>query len=229
MHAAEQPAVSLIGVPLDLGADRRGVDMGPGAIRHAGLCARLQSNGYAVCDRGDISVARPAEAGDHKLKYLEEIMRVNKLLCTAVDAVMTAGHFPVVLGGDHSIAIGTIAGVLQHKRRLGVIWFDAHGDINTPDTTPSGNIHGMPAAVCLGQGHDSLLNIGDCGRVRAENFVMIGSRDLDRGEKALLRQLGVTVFTMHEIDRLGIDEVLKQAIAVAAQSTDGVHVSFDIP
>ena len=228
MSAGGTGVISLIGVPIDLGADRRGVDMGPGAIRHAGLCARLEGNGYTVCDEGDISVTRPAQAGENKLKYLEEIVRVNNLLADAVSGAMAAGHFPVVLGGDHSIAIGTIAGVLRHKPRLGVIWFDAHGDINTPDTTPSGNIHGMPAAICLGRGHDGLLAIGGEGRVRAENFVMVGIRDLDGGEKDLLRQLGVNVFTMHEIDLLGIDEVLKRAVSLAARGTDGVHVSFDM-
>ena len=227
MSVGGSGVISLIGVPMDLGADRRGVDMGPGAIRHAGLCARLENNGYTVRDEGDISVTRLAQAGENKLKYLDEIVRVNNLLADVVSGAMAAGHFPVILGGDHSIAIGTVAGVLRHKHRLGVIWFDAHGDINTPDTTPSGNIHGMPAAVCLGQGHGGLLAIGG-GRVRAENFVMVGIRDLDRGEKDLLRQLGVNVFTMHEIDLLGIDEVLKRGMALANQGTDGVHVSFDM-
>jgi len=138
-------------------------------------------------------------------------------------------RFPLVLGGDHSIAIGTISGVLQHKKKLGVIWFDAHGDINTMETSPTGNIHGMPAAVSLGIGHKRLIAIGGSDVcLSPEKFVMIGVRDLDPGEKLLLKELGIAVYTMHEIDMLGMAKVMQEAMSIAAQGTDGVHISFDM-
>ena len=163
------------------------------------------------------------------LKNLDEVVRVNTELCRRVSDVMAAGRFPLVLGGDHSIAIGTLAGVMQHKKNLGVIWFDAHGDINTAETSPSGNIHGMPVAVGLGLGHEKLTNIGGKdNKLKPENIVFIGCRDLDNGERKALKELGITVFTMHEIDRLGMTEVIHRAILVAGKETDGIHVSFDM-
>ena len=223
--------ISIIGVPLDLGADRRGVDMGPSAIRHAGLRERLEAIGYEIHDNGDIMVNRPdvCQVNGESLKYLDEIERVNTELCRRVDEEMGAGHFPLVLGGDHSIAIGTIAGVLQHKKKLGVIWFDAHGDINTPETSPSGNIHGMSVAVSLGSGHERLLNIGGVeAKLDPTKIVMIGIRDLDPGEKVLLKTLGVAVYTMHEIDILGMAKVMEETIRLVSHNTDGIHVSFDM-
>lgn len=223
--------ISVIGVPLDLGADRRGVDMGPTAIRYAGLQERLEALGYEVHDKGNICVPKTAglPTEGEKLKYLEEIAEVNTELCHAVDEAVGEGHFPVVIGGDHSIAIGTIAGVLQRQKNLGLLWFDAHGDINTVETSPSGNIHGMSVAVSIGRGHERLTAIGGTyAALRPENIAMIGVRDLDPGEKKLLRELGVTVFTMHEIDTLGMAKVMEEAIKIVSNGTDGVHVSFDM-
>jgi len=216
---------------MDLGAGRRGVDMGVSAIRHANVRERLQNNGYEIDDRGDVPVHRledcPVEGT--KLKYLGEIQRVNTELCQRVAEEMGKGRFPLVLGGDHSIAIGTIAGVLQHKKKLGVVWFDAHGDINTDETSSSGNIHGMPVAVSMGIGHELLTAIGgQDAKLDPKKFVMIGIRDLDIGEKILLKELGVTVFTMHEIDMLGMTKVMEEAIKIVTDDTDGVHVSFDM-
>lgn len=231
MNPTVNQHISIIGVPLDLGADRRGVDMGPSAIRYAGLRERLQRIGYEIDDKGDILPHRPDswQVEEAALKYLDEIERVNSELCRIVSEELQNGRFPLVLGGDHSIAIGTISGVLQHKKKLGVIWFDAHGDSNTVETSPTGNIHGMPAAVSLGIGHERLTAVGGKDvKLCPENFVMIGIRDLDQGEKLLLKELGIAVYTMHEIDMLGMAKVMEEALAIVTRGTDGVHVSFDM-
>lgn len=231
MNAKINKHISLIGAPLDLGADRRGVDMGPSAIRYAKVIERLQELGYEVNDKGDIVVRRPDSycPDNGQLKYLAEIERVNTELCHIVDEEMAKGAFPLVLGGDHSIAIGTMAGVMQHKENLGVIWFDAHADINTPETTPSGNIHGMPVAVSMGLGHERLTSIGGRDkRLDPKKFVMIGLRDVDPGERTRLKELGVNVFTMHDIDILGMAKVVEEAIRLSTDGTDGVHLSFDM-
>lgn len=223
--------ISIIGVPLDLGADRRGVDMGPSAIRYAKVGEKLQALGYEIDDKGDIAANRPDSCyvDGTSLKYLDEIERVNTELCRMVAEEMAKARFPLILGGDHSIAIGTISGVLQHKKKLGVLWFDAHGDINTAATSPSGNIHGMPVAVCLGRGHDRLTGVGgQAAKLEPGKFVMIGIRDLDPGEKILLKELGVVVYTMHEIDIMGMAKVMEAAIKIVANGTDGIHVSFDM-
>ncbi len=223
--------ISIIGVPLDLGAGTRGVNLGPDAIRYADVAKRLENIGYNVEDCGDIPVDRFAaitEEGSN-LKNLNVISKVNSMLCNKVFSVMSEGKFPIVLGGDHSIAIGTIFGVLQHKKNLGVIWFDAHGDINTPDTSPSGNIHGMPVAVLLGMGNKELTGIGgEKSFLKKENIVYIGSRDLDGGERKAMKEQGIKVFTMHEIDDIGIKKVMEEAIKIAGDGTDGIHVSFDM-
>ncbi len=222
--------VTIIGVPMDLGADRRGVDMGPSAIRYAGLTKRLEGMGFSVKDSGDIPVVRPdtfTETENHK--YLDQVVEANERLAEAVDREMAAGRFPLVLGGDHSIAIGTIAGVAKHKKNLGVIWFDAHGDLNTGETSPSGNIHGMPLAASLGLGHARLVNIaGFAPKVKPENVVIIGARDLDPGERELIKRIGIKVYTMHEIDRLGMTRVMEEAVAHVSKNTDGVHLSLDL-
>lgn len=224
--------VSVIGVPMDLGADRRGVDMGPSAIRCAGLEQRLEQLGYAVRDEGDLIVRRAkaySAVPESNLKYLYEIVRVNEELADAVSDLIAGGRFPLVLGGDHSIAIGTLAGILRHKERVGVIWYDSHGDVNTADTSPSGNIHGMALAVAMGYGHPALTGIGgDRPKVRPEHVAIVGARSLDPGERNFLKAKGVTVFTMHEVDRIGISRVMEQALEVATRGTDGVHVSFDL-
>ncbi len=231
MNTTNSKRMTIIGVPLNLGADRLGVDLGPVAIRHAGVKARLEKLGYQIEDKGDLAVTRPevAQSEGTNLKYLSEITRVNTALCEAVSDAMAAGSMPLVLGGDHSIAIGTLAGLMQHKKKLGVIWFDAHGDINTAETSPSGNIHGMPVAVAMGLGHKDLTAIGGADKkLDPKNFVLIGSRDLDAGERKLLKELGVTVFSMHEVDLMGIAKVMEEAIRIASDGTDGVHVSFDM-
>lgn len=231
MNPTMNHCISIIGVPLDLGADRRGVDMGPSAIRYAGLIERLETIGYEIHDEEDILVHRPSysQLDRDKLKYLDEIERVNIELCKKVSEEINKGRFPLVIGGDHSIAIGTIAGILQQTKKIGVIWFDAHGDINTPETSPSGNIHGMSVAVSFGNGHDRLTGIGGCdAKLDPKKFVMIGIRDLDPGEKALLKELGVAVYTMHEIDTMGLAKVMEEAIQIVSNGTDGVHVSFDM-
>lgn len=224
--------IAMIGVPMDLGADRRGVDMGPSAIRCAGLETKLQEIGYAVYDRGDLIVRRERASPQYhgsNLKYLDEIARVNAELCDAVAEEVGLGRFPLILGGDHSIAIGSIAGLRQHKREIGVIWYDSHGDLNTADTSPSGNIHGMPLAVALGYGHDRLTAIGGAAsHIKPENVVIIGARSLDQGERSFLKVQGITVFSMHELDRLGMSRVMEQTLDIVTRTTDGVHLSFDL-
>jgi arginase len=231
MNHTINPNISLIGVPIDLGADRRGVDMGPSAIRYAGVVERLRKIGYTIHDRGDLVVRRPqnySSAGTN-LKYLEEISKVGNELADKVAEEMSLGHFPLVIGGDHSIALGTLAGVLQHKKSTGVIWYDAHGDLNTADTSPSGNIHGMPLAVSMGYGHEKLISIGGLeAKVKAENIVIIGARSLDEGEKRFIKEQGIKVYTMHEIDRLGMTRVMEEALETVTTGTDGVHLSLDL-
>jgi arginase len=222
--------ITIIGVPLDLGADRRGVDMGPAAIRYAGVADRLERMGFHIKDIGDIPVNRPqtfTETENHK--YLDQVVDANTRLAEAVSKEMAEGRFPLVLGGDHSIALGTIAGVAKHVKNLGVIWFDAHGDLNTGETSPSGNIHGMPLAASLGIGHERLLNIGGFSpKIKPENAVIIGARDLDPGERELIKRLGIKVYTMHEIDKLGMARVMEEAIEHVRKGTDGVHLSLDL-
>lgn len=231
MKPSINPNISIIGVAIDLGAGTPGVSLGPSAIRYAGVTEKLTQIGYDVKDEGDILANKtisPLTDGI-KLRYLDEVSRVNTELCNKVSNVMSEGRFPLVLGGDHSIAIGTIAGVLQHKKNLGVIWFDAHGDINTEETSPTGNIHGMPVAVSLGFGHERLTSIGGKdNKLQTRNLVFIGCRDLDHGERKVLREKGITVFTMHEVDRYGMTEVIERAIKIAGDGTDGIHVSFDL-
>lgn len=231
MKPSINPNISIIGVAIDLGAATPGVSLGPSAIRYAGVKERLEKIGYHVKDEGDITAIKPASPimEGCKLRYLDEVARVNTELCKRVSGAMSEGRFPLVLGGDHSVAIGTIAGVAQHKKNLGVIWFDAHGDINTEETSPSGNVHGMPAAVCLGFGHERLTSIGGSfTKLQPNKLVYIGCRDLDAGERRVMKELGITVFTMHEIDKYGIIEVVERAIKVAGDNTDGIHVSFDV-
>ena len=223
--------ISVLGVSIDLGADTRGVNMGPTAIRYSGLVKRLETIGYQVEDIGNIVADMSAKqyCEGTNLKHLDEVVRVNTEICDAIDNIMKAGRFPLVLGGDHSIAIGTIAGILQHKKNLGVVWFDAHGDINTEETTTTGNIHGMSVAVGLGLGHKRLTEIGGAeAKLNPKHIVYIGCRDLDIGERKILKDNNITVFTMHEIDRLGMPTVIERAVYIASNGTDGIHVSFDM-
>lgn len=223
--------LSIIGVPLDLGASRRGASLGPDAIRYAGLIPRLERIGYKVTDLGNLEVKKEEAYTVDKsnLKNLNVIKEVNENLCNEVDAVLKEGSFPVVIGGDHSMALGTIKGVLKNYEKLGVIWFDAHGDINTSETSPSGNIHGMPVSALLGFGPEALVEVGgEKVRLRKENLVYVGSRDLDEGERKILKEQGIKVFTMHEVDSMGIKAVMDEAIKILSEDTDGIHVSFDM-
>ncbi|MDI3257759.1 MAG: arginase [Kyrpidia sp.] len=223
--------IGVIGVPLDLGQGRRGVDMGPSAIRYAGLQDRVRALGLEIKDLGNVPVpeAEAHEIQDPKLKYLPEIEQVCEDIAARVSEVVKSGMVPVILGGDHSLAIGSLAGVASVKRRVGVIWFDAHGDMNTAETTPSGNIHGMPLAASLGFGHPRLTGVGGFRpKIAPDHVVLVGTRSLDDGEARIIRQSGVRVFTMHEIDRVGIGAVMEQAIRIASEGTAGVHLSLDL-
>lgn len=223
--------LAIIGMPMDLGQTRRGVDMGPSAIRYAGINERLKNLFDEVQDLGDIPIGRPEVSIDQEsnLRNLELIAEKTVKLAAKVDEVIESGSFPLVLGGDHSIAIGTLAGVSKHYQNLGVIWYDAHGDLNTAETSPSGNIHGMPLAVSLGLGHPLLTNIGGYQpKVKPENIVIIGARSLDEGERALIKEKGIKVYTMHEIDRVGMTKVIEECIQYLQHKTDGVHLSLDL-
>jgi arginase len=227
--------IELIGVPLDLGASRRGVEMGPSAIRIAGITERLQRIGHEVIDDGDLEIIAPEvqTIEDPKLKYLPEITKAVTRLANAVTLALEREHFPLVLGGDHSIAIGAIGGVAaflhQQKKKLGVIWVDAHGDMNTHETTLSGNIHGMPFAAVLGKGAPELVSVGgDFQKVRPQDAVLVGARNLDPKEQQLIRESGITVYTMADIDRRGIFEVMVEAVEIASQHTDFLHLSLDM-
>lgn len=225
----------LIGVPLDLGAGRRGVDMGPSALRIAGLRERLERLGYRVTDAGDIPVTIPesADPGDPTAHYLPQIAAVVEIVADRVTEALRAGAIPLVLGGDHSISIGSIAGAARWARErdedIGLLWFDAHADLNTPETTPSGNIHGMPLAASLGYGDPALTEIaGFSPKVRWDKTVLIGARDVDRGERALIQESGIRVFTMRTIDEDGIVPVLEEALAIVTEGTAGFLVSWDM-
>ena len=217
---------------MDLGQTRRGVDMGPSAIRYAGVSERLESLNYVVHDEGDIRVEikeRAQSDTESNLKNLKAVADGNEKLSQKVDEAIRSNRFPLVFGGDHSIAIGTLAGVSKHYKNLGVIWYDAHGDLNTAETSPSGNIHGMPLAVSLGIGHPTLTNIGGyCPKVKPENIVIIGARSLDEGERILIKENGIKVYTMHEVDRLGMTKVMEETISYLKERTDGVHLSLDL-
>ncbi|MEH7125578.1 arginase [Bacillus sp. JJ1532] len=223
--------LAIIGMPMDLGQARRGVDMGPSAIRYAGVNERLKALFDEVHDKGDIAIGRPEVEVDpvSNLRNLKLIAEKTELLAKEVDQAIEDQAFPLVLGGDHSIAIGTLAGVAKHYKNLGVIWYDAHGDLNTAETSPSGNIHGMPLAVSLGMGHPLLTNVGGFApKVKPENIVIIGARSLDEGERELIKELGIKVYTMHEIDRLGMTKVMEETINYLKEKTDGVHLSLDL-
>lgn len=228
--------VGLLGVPLDLGAGRRGTDMGPSAIRIAGLAARLERFGMELMDGGNLAVVAPEtrEYENERMRFGRPIARTCRRLRDRVKAMLKRGELPLVLGGDHSIAMGTVAGAAAHLAGhgadLGLLWVDAHADLNTPGTTPSGNVHGMPLAILLGRGEaDVLLDIGESQPVvRAENTVIVGLRDVDPGEKRRIRDLGVTVFSMKEIDERGICPCIQEALEIVTRNTGGFHVSLDM-
>ena len=223
--------VGIFGVPMDLGQDRRGVDMGPSAIRYARLEDALTDLGYAVTDLGNASVPIPeVVASREEVRHLEAVRSVCAEVAERAAAVISDGLFPIFLGGDHSISIGTVAGLSKATVgvRTGVIWLDAHADFNTPATSPSGNIHGMPLATLTGRGHRSLVEIGGLGAsVRAEEVVLIGLRSVDIEERNLLREAGAKVYTMKEIDAYGVARVVRQALKDLSH-LDRVHLSFDL-
>lgn len=223
--------ISIIGVPMDFGQLLRGVDMGPAAVRYTGLISRLRELGHEVVDTGDIAIPiRDCEAAkcDNKSDgYLDEITKICTSIYDAGHKVVKSSHFPLFIGGDHSIAVGTVAAVTNDEP-TGLIWMDAHGDFNTPQTSPSGNIHGMPLAALIGEGHQSLVNVGKAGaKILPENVVMIGQRDLDPSEKRRLKSSGITVFTMREIDEQGISTVANKAL-MKLMHLKRIHLTVDM-
>ena len=229
-RATRRP-LRVIGVPSDLGQGRRGVDMGPSAIRYAGFAEKMKALGYEVEDLGNLEVPQPESRvqGQARLKYLAQVRQVCDELRERVRDVLKNGGLPVVLGGDHSLAMGSVAGAAEAVGRIGCIWFDAHGDMNTDETTPSGNIHGMPLAASLGFGHPDLTGLGGFKpKLRAENVALVGARSVDADERALIRQSGIRVFTMADVDEQGVGGVMRRAIAVATAGTAGVHLSVDL-
>ena len=228
-------SIALVGVPMDLGGGRRGVDMGPSAIRIAGLAEGVRSLGLEFIDRGNVPVHEPEslEPVDTSARFLDEIADCCRKLCEKVQGILTEGHLPLVVGGDHSIAAGTVAGISSHYEsrgeRIGLIWFDAHGDMNTPETTHSGNIHGMPLAACLGHGPEQLCRMGTrYPYVDVERAVLVGVRSLDKGERKIIRDSGITCYTMRDIDTLGAHRVMDRALEIATNGTAGFHLSFDV-
>lgn len=235
MKKRETKVVNLIGFPMDLGADRRGVDMGPSAVRIADLRQKLEMLGYKVLDSGDITIqiAEKQKVVNPKLKYLSEILKTSLKLARKVERTLDKDQFPLCIGGDHSMAIGSIAGVASYCRKRdmvpGVIWIDAHADMNTDETTPSGNIHGMPLAAALGIGNEKLAHFyGFCPKVKPENCVLIGTRSIDNLERKNIKELGVSVYTMADIDKLGIHRIISRVLKQFKETVDHIHVSFDL-
>jgi arginase len=224
--------IRVIGVPLDLGASRRGVDMGPSAMRAAKLHTRIRNLGFKVEDDGNVfapEMEQRGDPGDPKLRYLDEILATCEVIADRVELAQKEGTTPLLLGGDHSIAIGTQAGLARRSRNRGLIWFDAHADFNTHETTPSGNIHGMPLSAAVGLGHPRLADFDQPGpKVRPENTVVIGLRDVDAAEGRMLSDSNVTYYTMRDVDEHGMKRVVEEAIEIAAKGTQGVHMSFDL-
>ena len=230
-----QKSVSILGVPLGYGASMAGVDIGPAALRVARLHQRIARLGYAVHDLGEMRLERPQSFPDEgeKLKYVREISNACEQLAAEVEKILEADELPLVLGGDHSIAIGSFAGVASYYKKkqqtVGLIWFDAHADMNTPDSTPSGNIHGMPLAALFGYGTPELTNVaGFAPKLDPRLCAHVGARDIDPGEKELITKLGVRFFTMREIDERGMSACMDDAIAIASGGTGGYAVTFDV-
>jgi len=227
--------IRILGVPLDLGQERRGVDMGPSAVRAAGLNHTLKSLGHQVEDAGNIHVKLPEEQpfGDRHAKYLNEIAEASQEVAHRIYQTLEAGYFPLSLGGDHSVAIGTQAGVAKffrdREQSVGCLWIDAHADMNTPETSPSGNVHGMPFAATLGHGPESLSRIfGFAPKMQPKHCVLIGVRDLDARERRIVKESGVNVFTMRDIDEQGMRTVMEKALDLTTRGTGGYVVSFDM-
>ena len=226
--------IDILGVPMDLGASRRGVDMGPSAIRCAGLKNAIAGLGKTSTDLGNIDVQVPEEHREEnigaKMKYVSEINRVNASLAGMVSGSIHAGNMPIVLGGDHSIAVGTVLGTQKALKNIGILWIDAHGDFNTEKTTLSGNLHGMSLAACTGTGALEMTGFkdSDTAFVNPEKVVLIGVRSLDHEESILLKKSGVTVYTMADIDTFGMNVVIKKALNIVESGTEAFHLSFDM-
>ncbi len=236
MQSLPPRRIRILGVPLDLGQSRRGVDMGPSAVRVAGLQARLQALGHMVSDGGNIQVeiAETRQVGEENAKYVNEITETCGKAAEMVLATLKEGVTPVILGGDHSIAVGSVSGVAefyrQRNQQVGLLWFDAHSDMNTPETSPSGNVHGMPLGALLGLGPAQLSGLlGWAPKVAPENTVLIGVRDIDATERENIRRAGVTeVYTMRDIDERGMRVIMEEALRAASRSAAGYHVSLDM-
>ena len=235
MKKDNSKVVNIIGFPMDLGADRRGVDMGPSALRIAGLKEKLENLGYKTIDSGDIfiQIMEKQKISNPKLKYLNEILKTSTTLAGKVERVLEKGDFPLCLGGDHSMALGSIAGIAAYckrkKLKLGVIWIDAHSDMNTDETSPSGNIHGMPLAALLGIGHQKLVNFyGFAPKLKPENCALIGIRSVDELERITIKKLNLPVYTMTDIDKLGIHRIIVKILRQFREKVDYIHVSFDL-
>ena len=235
MKSIPKENVSIIGFPMDLGADRRGVDMGPSALRIAGLQSKLENLGYKVEDTGDIKIEimERQKIKNPKLKYLDEIIKTSGKLAEKVEKVLDNGYFPLCLGGDHSMALGTITGISsfcrKKKLKLGVIWIDAHSDMNTDETSPTGNIHGMPLAALLGLGCEELVNFFDFSpKILPQNCALIGIRSVDEAEKINIKKLKMPIFTMNDIDKLGIHRIIAKVLKQFREKVDHIHISFDV-
>lgn len=225
--------IHIIGAPSTFGQRKLGVNFGPDALRYAGLVERLKNIGHSVEDKGDIAVpavdVEKFKGKQEGLRNLNEIIEVSENLSNAVSSSIKNQAFPLIIGGDHSIAIGSISGVSQHYENLGIIWYDAHGDLNIPEESPSGNIHGMPLRVLLGNGDKQLVNIsGYAPKVKPENIVLIGMRDLDVGERDFIRENNIKTYTMADIDRNGIKQVMEESVSYLKDKTDGIHLSLDV-
>ena len=230
-----QSQIAIIGAPMDLGAGRRGVDMGPSALRLAGLNEKLASLGYEVQDLGNIVVQQPESQpeGPTNARYLPQIAQSCARLASMVEQAADEGKVPLVLGGDHSVAVGTVTGISKHFRKrdekMGLIWVDAHADMNTPESSPSGNVHGMPLACIIGLGPDELVCLGGFSpKVEGTNVAILGLRSVDQVERVNVRGGGVHAFTMRDIDERGLPAVMQQAIEFASHGTAGFHLSFDM-
>ena len=229
-----QNQIEIYGIPMDLGVDLRGVDMGPSALRIAGLAESLSKLGHKIVDKGDLNVTSRTslKTDDSPSRYIHQIAEVCEKLFQTAFVAKQKQKTPIFIGGDHSIAMGTVAGVShyfrQQKKDISVFWFDAHADMNTPDSSPSGNVHGMPLAALLGDGAKEFLYITKRGELKAENIHLIGIRDLDSKEREYLSNSGINVYSMQEIDTLGMAKVTQKALGTAKKNTAGIHLSFDI-
>lgn len=225
--------IEIIGAPTAFGQRKLGVNFGPDALRYAGLIERIEDIGHEVIDKGNVQSPvldmKKYKSEQKGLRNLEEVIAFSNNLYESVNETVEKGHFPLILGGDHSLSIGSIAGISKHYENLGVIWYDAHGDLNTLESSPSGNIHGMPLRALIGEGDEALTNIGEYkNKVKPENVVLIGMRDLDEGEKKYIKEAGILTYTMADIDRLGMGQVISETIEYLKDKTDGIHLSLDV-